>query len=123
MQIKIVFISVIALGTISAQMILKKGLLLLGGIDFSSNVVAEIFRIMHSPYVMGALSLQGIIALLWIYALSRMQLVYLFTMSGSVFYILLALTSWLVLGEKLSIVQWIGVIMISLGVFCFNYHT
>ncbi|MBL6996155.1 hypothetical protein [Desulfobacula sp.] len=122
MQIKIVFISVIALGTISAQMILKKGLLLLGGIDFSSNVVAEIFRIMHSPYVMGALSLQGIIALLWIYALSRMQLVYLFTMSGSVFYILLALTSWLVLGERLSLVQWIGVIMISLGVFCFNYH-
>jgi drug/metabolite transporter (DMT)-like permease len=122
MQIKIVFISVIALGTISAQMILKKGLLLLGGIDFSSNVVAEIFRIMHSPYVMGALSLQGIIALLWIYALSRMQLVYLFTMSGSVFYILLALTSWLILGERLSLVQWIGVIMISLGVFCFNYH-
>jgi drug/metabolite transporter (DMT)-like permease len=122
MQIKIVFISVIALGTISAQMILKKGLLLLGGIDFSSNVVAEIFRIMHSPYVMGALSLQGIIALFWIYALSRMQLVYLFTMSGSVFYILLALTSWLVLGERLSLVQWIGVIMISLGVFCFNYH-
>jgi drug/metabolite transporter (DMT)-like permease len=122
MQIKIVFISVIALGTISAQMILKKGLLLLGGIDFSSNVVAEIFRIMHSPYVMGALSLQGIIALFWIYALSRMQLVYLFTMSGSVFYILLALSSWLVLGERLSLVQWIGVIMISLGVFCFNYH-
>ena len=122
MQIKIVFISVIALGTISAQMILKKGLLLLGGIDFSSNVVAEIFRIMHSPYVMGALSLQGIIALLWIYALSKMQLVYLFTMSGSVFYILLALTSWLILGERLSLVQWIGVIMISLGVFCFNYH-
>lgn len=100
MQIKIVFISVIAFGTISAQMILKKGLLLLGGIDFSSNVVAEIFRIMHSPYVMGALSLQGIIALFWIYALSRMQLVYLFTMSGSVFYILLALTKLAGFGRK-----------------------
>ena len=122
MQIKIVFISVIALGTISAQMILKKGLLLLGGIDFSSNVVAEIFRIMHSPYVMGALSLQGIIALLWIYALSRMQLVYLFTMSGAFFYILLALASWLVLGERLSFIQWLGVFMISLGVVCFNFR-
>ena len=49
MQIKIVFISVIAFGTISAQTILKKGLLLLGGIDFSYGVVVEILRIMHSP--------------------------------------------------------------------------
>jgi len=122
MQIKIVFIAVIAFGTISAQIILKKGLFLLGGIDFSSEVMTEILRIMHSPYVMGALFLQGIIASFWIYALSRMQLVYLFTMSGAFFYILLALASWLVLGERLSFIQWLGVFMISLGVVCFNFR-
>ncbi len=38
MLINIVFISVIAFGTINAQLILKKGLILLGGIDFSSGV-------------------------------------------------------------------------------------
>ncbi len=123
MLTNIVFISIIAFGTITAQIILKKGLLLLGGVQFSSGVMVEIFRIIHSPYVVGAFVLQGIIALFWVYVLSRMQLVYLFTMSGSVFYVLLALTSWLVLGEKLSLIQWLGVFMISIGVVCFNLRS
>ena len=118
----IVFISIIALGTISAQMILKKGLLLLGGIDFSSGVIVEILRLLHTPYVMCALFLQGLIALFWIYVLSRIQLVYLFTMSGALFYILLALASWIFLGERLSLIQWLGVFLVSLGIICFNYH-
>lgn len=122
MMINIVFISAIAFGTIIAQIILKKGLILLGGIDFSSGVMVEILRLMHSPYVMGAFFLQGIIALFWVYVLSRTKLIYLFTMSGAFFYILLALTSWIVLGEKLSLIQWMGVFMISFGVVCFNYQ-
>jgi len=115
------FISIIALGTIIAQITLKKGLILLGGIDFSSGLMIEILRVLHSPYVLGALTLQGTIALFWIYLLSKTQLVYLLTMSGAIFYILLALTSWIVLGERLSFVQWLGVIMISVGIVCFNY--
>ena len=120
MTTNIVFIFMIAFGTITAQIILKEGLLLLGGVHFSSGVMVEIFRIIHSPYVMGAFVLQGIIALFWIYVLSRMQLVYLFTMSGAFFYILLALASWIVLGERLSLFQWMGVLLISAGVVCFN---
>lgn len=116
----ILLVSMIALGTVSAQTMLKKGLLLLGGIDFSLGVMNEIIRVLHSPYVTGALALQGTIAVFWIYILSRMQLVYLITMSGAFFYILLALTSCLVLGERLSPVQWMGVVLISVGVLCFN---
>jgi len=123
MLTNVVFIFIIAFGTITAQIILKKGLLLLGGVQFSSGVMVEIFRIIHSPYVMGAFVFQGIIALFWVYVLSRTQLVYLFTMSGAFFYILLALASWIVLGERLSLIQWMGVFMISLGVVCFNYHS
>lgn len=122
MPTNIFFVVIIAFGTINAQLILKKGLILLGGIDFSSGVMVEILRLMHSPYVMGAFFLQGIIALFWVYVLSRTKLIYLFTMSGAFFYILLALTSWIVLGEKLSLIQWVGVFMISFGVVCFNYQ-
>lgn len=122
MRTNLFFASVIALGTICAQITLKKGLLLLGGIHLSSGVMVEIFRILRSPYVMSALVLQGIIALVWIYVLSRTQIVYLFTMSGAFFYILLALASWIVLGERLTLIQWLGVFMISLGVGFFNYQ-
>jgi len=123
MLTNIIFISIITFGTITAQIILKRGLLLLGGIQFSSGVMVEIFRIIHSPCVVGAFVLQGIIALFWIYVLSRTQLVYLFTMSGASFYILLALASWIILGERLSIIQWLGVFMISFGMVCFNYRS
>ncbi len=122
MLTNIIFISIIAFGTITAQITLKKGLLLLGGVQFSSGVMVEIFRIIHSPYVVGAFVLQGIIALFWIYVLSKIQLVYLFTMSGAFFYILLALASWIVLGERLSLIQWLGVFMISLRVVFFNHQ-
>ena len=120
MLTNIIYISIIAFGTLSAQLILKKGLTLLGEIDFSSGLMIEVLRILPSPYVVGALVLQGIIAVFWIYVLSRTQLVYLFTMSGAFFYILLALASWIILGERLSFVQWLGVIMISAGIVCFN---
>lgn len=117
------YIAIMAFGTISAQTILKKGLLLLGGVDFSTGVIAEILRVMHSPYVVGALVFQGIIALFWIYILSKVKLVYLFTMSGAFFYILLALTTWIFLGERLSLIQWIGLFMISFGIICFNFQS
>jgi len=116
----IFLISMIAVGTITAQITLKKGLLRLGGIDFSSGVMNEIIKLLCSPYITGALVLQGIIALIWIYVMSRTQLVYLFTMSGAFFYILLAMASWIVLGERLSLVQLLGVLMISAGIVCFN---
>ncbi|MFC1516001.1 hypothetical protein ACFL7E_04500 [Thermodesulfobacteriota bacterium] len=121
MLINLIFIFIIACGTITAQVTLKKGLVLLGGIDFSSGLMVEISRVLHSPHVLGAVALQGAIALFWIYLLSKTQLVYLFTMSGAFFYIMLALTSWIVLGERLSFVQWLGIIMISVGIVCFNY--
>ena len=118
----IALMSVIAFGTITAQILLKKGLLSLGKLDFSSGIRVEVLRIFHSPYVVGALLLQGIIVFLWIYVLSRTQLVHLFTITGAFVYILLALVSWIILGETLTSVQWIGVILISLGVVCFNWQ-
>jgi drug/metabolite transporter (DMT)-like permease len=120
MLMNIFYISIVAFGTIVAQLTLKKGLLLLGGIDFSSGFLPEVFRVVHSPYVLGAFVLQGTIALFWMVVLSRTRLVFLFTMSGAFFYILLALASWIVLGERLTPVQWLGIFMISLGVVFFN---
>ncbi|MFH2219346.1 MAG: hypothetical protein ABII68_06775 [Pseudomonadota bacterium] len=120
MLTNIIFISIVAFGTLSAQLTLKKGLLLLGGVDFSSGFIPEVLRVLHSPYVLGAFFLQGAIALFWVYVLSRTRLVFLFTMSGAFFYILLALASWIVLGERLTPLQWLGIFMISLGVVFFN---
>ncbi len=123
MLTNIVLIFFVSIGTISAQILLKKGILLLGGIHLSSGIIVEIIRVFHSPYVLGALFVQGIIVLVWIFVLSRTQLIYLFTMSGAFFYILLAIASWLVLGERLTLIHWLGVLMISFGVLCLNYHS
>jgi uncharacterized membrane protein len=123
MPTNIIYITVIASGIIVAQLTLKKGLLLLGGINFSSGVMVEVFRMLHSPYILSAFVLQGIISLVWFYVLSKAQLVYLFTMFGAFFYILLALASWIVLGERLSLIQCLGVLLISFGVVCFNYQS
>ena len=123
MATNISLIFTLACGTITAHIILKKGFIALGGIQIHSGFVAEIIRVLHSPYITGALALQAIIAVFWIYLVSRTPLTYLFSMSGAFFYILMALTSVIFLGERLSLIQWIGVIMISLGVVCLNFRS
>ena len=61
--------------------------------------------------------------ILWLFVLMRANLGYAFGISGAFFYILLPILSWWLYGERLSPVQWVGMALLCLAVFCITIET
>jgi undecaprenyl phosphate-alpha-L-ara4N flippase subunit ArnE len=108
-------ILVTVLCTIGGQLILKravdalKPLLASGPIEFLMGAAI-------SPLVIAALCLQVLGYVSWLFVLSREKLSIAFALSGSTLYVLMALASWCLYGERLSVWQWLGFFLISAGV-------
>lgn len=108
-------ILITTLCTIAGQLILKravtglKPLLQEGPWEF-------LFGAATSPLVIAALGLQVLGYVAWLFVLSKEKLSVAFALSGSSFYLLMAMASWYFFGERLSAPQWLGLLLISLGV-------
>lgn len=102
--------------TIGSQIILKKGISNFTVTFSFDGVIPYFLQVFSSPYVIGALALQVLSYILWMFVIARLKLSIAFALSGSTFYILMALSSWVIFDERLSITQWIGLIFVSMGV-------
>lgn len=106
---------VTTLCTIAGQLVLKRAmgglrpLLAQGPVDFLVGAAL-------SPLVYCALALQVIGYVAWMFVISREKLAVAFALSGSSFYLLMALASWHFFDEKLGFAQWAGLVLISAGV-------
>lgn len=101
--------------TIGGQLILKravtdlKPLMAQGPIEFLWGAAL-------SPMVYAALALQVLGYVSWMFVISREKLSVAFALSGSTFYLLMAAASWYFFGERLGQAQWLGLVLISVGV-------
>jgi drug/metabolite transporter (DMT)-like permease len=116
---EIFLILLVSLNTIASQLVLKNGLQRLeppgGGL---SGVVMFVARGAVSPYVIAAVGLQVLGYLLWWFVVIRVKLGLAFAISGSMFYLLMAAASWWVFGETLTALQWLGLVLVTIGVLC-----
>lgn len=81
--------------------------------------------IMHAatvPTTSIALFIQVAGYITWLFVLSREKMAVAFAISGSFFYIVTALASWFFYSESISLSQWAGLILISVGVFLVIQH-
>lgn len=101
--------------TLGSQLLLKKAITLIGQL-MQGDKIAFLIAVFTSPYVILAIVMQGFGFILWIFVLSRMKLGIAFGLSGAFFYLLMALSSWYLYGERLSLQQWAGLLLISTGV-------
>lgn len=102
--------------TIGSQIILKKGINNFTVTFSFEGAIPYFLQVFTSPYVLGALALQAISYILWMFVIARLKLSIAFALSGSSFYILMALSSWVIFDERLSLIQWFGLIFVSIGV-------
>jgi multidrug transporter EmrE-like cation transporter len=102
--------------TVVSQLILKKGSMGLA-VDLTNPILLakEAFT---SPYVLVSIALMGMNFLLWVVVLSRVNLGYAIGFAGAFFYLILPLLSWWLYGERLSPIQWGGLLLITLGILC-----
>lgn len=109
-------ILIVTLCTIGSQLLLKRAVGDLGSVLRDSGVGGFLLAAATSPSVIGALAIQGAGYVVWMFVLLRSQLSVAFAISGSFFYLLMAAASWLFFGERLSGMQWGGLVLISIGV-------
>lgn len=112
------FMLITLAGVVTAQLLLRKGMLLIGQFPQGLNeVVPFFFRAFTNAYVLCAFFSLLLAGLSWMVAVSRaeeLSRVYPFM---ALSYVLVVLFSAVVLKEDVTSVRWIGVVLIASGVF------
>lgn len=102
--------------TLGSQMLLKTAVRRVANAMPDLAGLRWMQQMLLAPEVWAAILLQGLGFMLWIVVVSKMKLGPAFAVSGAFFYIMLAMLDWVVFGERLNALQWVGLLMISGGV-------
>ncbi len=113
---EIFMIAFVTLSTLASQLLVKNGTNILAQRMPELKGAQWLMAAVLSPSIIAAIAIQGIGFLVWVVVVSRVKLGLAFAISGSFFYVLIALASWMLYGERLGPLQWIGLILVSGGV-------
>lgn len=105
------------LTTIAGQILLKKATAVQTVSFDPSRLFSSLVTFASNPYLIGWILSSGISATLWIVVLSRFELSFAFPVSTSLSYILILVLSWWFFGEQLSLIRWLGIGLMCIGIF------
>jgi drug/metabolite transporter (DMT)-like permease len=118
MELSTIYLLVSILLGATGQVIVKHGLNTLGSISLSLSWTAlreSFLRIGTNPYVLAGWLIYAGAAVLWLLALSRMDLSYAYPFV-SLSYILMLFASWMFLDEAITPMRLLGTAIVCLGV-------
>lgn len=114
--VPVIFIIIAVLLAVAGQILVKKGLNIIGNVDFSSGVIRAYLKIFLSPLVvLGSITYTASI-FFWLYALSKVDLSFAYPFLA-LSYVFVLLFAWIFLGETVSMLRVIGVLVICLGIY------
>lgn len=116
-------IAIVTVNTVVSQLALKRALGPIGTAEAVGGFAGLFSIAIASPYLYLSLALQAAGYVLWMVILSREKLGIAVAISGAFFYLLVTSGAWLIYGERLSAVQWIGIGLITAGVICVGTHS
>ena|SRR3989338_2686915 len=100
---------------VAGQLLMKKGMLGFGSFP-ASQLFAKIIPMFMSPWVFFGFVCFGLSSVFWLVVLSRLPLSLVYPMV-SVAYVLVAFFSMLFFKESVTLMRWVGIGVIILGVF------
>ena len=101
----------------AAQLLLKAGTNSIGAFGFSAgNVVPVGLKVASNPFILGGLGCYAISVVVWIMALSRVEVSLAYPML-SIGYVINAVAAWYLFGEALTAQRMVGIGTIVVGVF------
>ncbi|MDD5241494.1 MAG: SMR family transporter [Sulfuricella sp.] len=101
----------------AAQLLLKAGTNAVGHFEFSRDNILPIgWQLATEPHIMGGLSFYVISVVVWIMALSRVEVSIAYPML-SIGYVVNALAAWWLFGEAVSLTRMAGIGIIIVGVY------
>lgn len=99
------------------QLLLKKGMISVGGFSSQNNNLLRYFiNAFANPYVLLGLIGYFLGALVWLLVLTRLPLSVAYPCI-SLGYVIVAISSKFIFQEHISVIRWIGIATICLGVF------
>lgn len=103
---------------VCGQISLKIGMGQVGrlGAEALAEPVQVMIRVLTSPLVLGGLALYVAGAGVWMMVLSRSALSFAYPILA-IGYAITPMLAWLLLGESMNLVRWLGIAIICLGVF------
>jgi multidrug transporter EmrE-like cation transporter len=112
--------SLVMLGVLlnaAAQLLLKAGTNAVGHFEFSAaNVLPVGMKFAFEPHILGGLACYVVSVVVWIMALSRVEVSIAYPML-SVGYVVNAAAAWYLFGEQVTMMRLAGIGIIILGVF------
>lgn len=89
----------------------------IGKVDLGSltHLIQAAMHIFSVPTIYVGLTLYALSAMLWLIVLSHMDLSYAYPLL-SISYILVPLAAWLLFGEQISPLRWLGILIVLIGV-------
>lgn len=102
---------------VAGQYLMKRGMSDMGPIIGSIyDIIKSLSRAFLNPWVIGGLGAYGFSTFCWLILLSRVDLSYAYP-ALSLGYVAITLVGFFVLGEQVTAVRWIAVLVICTGVF------
>jgi drug/metabolite transporter (DMT)-like permease len=108
----------ITINAVVGQLFLKHALATLGGRAALATMPKFILAAVTSPWIYASVAIQGFGYFLWMLLISREKLGIATASVGAGFYLLLPLCAWAIYGETLTNVQWVGIVLLTIGVTC-----
>ena len=99
-----------------AQLLLKKGLQIVDFPSGLSGLVSFFAKAFSNGYILTAIFLVGVTALCWMLAVSKAEHLSQLYPFMAISYVLVALFSWWLFGESVTVWRWMGIAMICVGV-------
>jgi drug/metabolite transporter (DMT)-like permease len=113
-------LGVFTINAVISQLALRRALNGLGSPSGLPGLSRFIGAAALSPWIYASVALQILSYVIWMLIVSREKLGVATASVGAGFYILMALSAWLIYGETLSALQWTGIVLVTLGVACIS---
>tara|TARA_Y100000310_G_scaffold226796_1_gene229001 strand:- start:3935 stop:4306 length:372 start_codon:yes stop_codon:yes gene_type:complete len=110
----LIVLSVLIVDT--GQLLLKKGLLDLGALDFAGNLFGSFILAFTNPFVLAGLVLFFLSSFVWLIVLSKANLSFAYPLL-SLGYVVVSILSWVFFNENLSELRLVGLGVIFMGVY------
>lgn len=115
MQTFLIF-ALAVLTAVASQLLFKKGMADLAGMDFSiSNMLVLLKHVLSSRFLLGGMFLFAASFVCWLFVLAKMKLSVAYPIT-SLNFVLVLIASYYFFGEKLSLLQYGGIALIIFGV-------
>ncbi len=96
------------------QICFKKGVFVTGEITLKGSVIGELFKVIFNPFIFSGLILYVVSTILWLIALSKTNLSFVYPFAALVF-VLVMLSARFVFLEPVPLLRYVGIAMISVG--------